>query len=477
MAGDRAVNLDLTRAESLYRRALELLPDQDPERAHVLFKAARAAVFAGDFTEAEKDFTEAIGVFRALGDGRHQGEALAELSALFVLRGDTDQADAASTEAVQILQDHPEWPELARAEIRRGARAMMAGKHELALESVERGLKLAERHGLADVVARGLNIRGACKADLGDMTGIEDLREGLRLSLELGQAREATVAYINLGDAIWFAEGPGAGLENHRTGMQFADRRGQISGAMWLRGESVWMLFDAGAWDELLDVAGNVVDWERDRGGTQLTAMVLPYRAQVLARRGDLPQASSIQSEYLELARNVGDPQVLVPALAVAAFTEWRLGDRAGAVALLSELEEAARDKPSLFRSWHLPDAARILEDSGETALTDKLVEDTKTPTSRELNCALTARAVRAEARGAIEEALGLYDGVATSWKDFGFVLERGQALFGAARCLLALGKSEDAIPKLEAARDAFASLEAKFHIDETEAALQRARG
>jgi predicted ATPase len=67
MAGDRALQLDVAKAESYYGRALELVPSDHPQRATVLTKAADAALVAGRFAEAETRLEEAISELRAEG--------------------------------------------------------------------------------------------------------------------------------------------------------------------------------------------------------------------------------------------------------------------------------------------------------------------------------------------------------------------------------------------------------------------------
>jgi hypothetical protein len=64
-----------------------------------------------------------------------------------------------------------------------------------------------------------------------------------------------------------------------------------------------------------------------------------------------------------------------------------------------------------------------------------------------------------AETRNELERAIELYADVTERWSDFGFILERAHALYGAGRCLLALNRGQDAVPKLEEARVLFGSL------------------
>ena len=64
LAGDRAMTLDVARADVHYRRALALLGGDHPERATVLEKAAEAAQQAGRTVEAEELLGQAIAASR-----------------------------------------------------------------------------------------------------------------------------------------------------------------------------------------------------------------------------------------------------------------------------------------------------------------------------------------------------------------------------------------------------------------------------
>jgi hypothetical protein len=45
------------------------------------------------------------------------------------------------------------------------------------------------------------------------------------MGLEHGLGDKTAVGYINLGDAIWWTEGPGAGLDVYLAGIDFTERR------------------------------------------------------------------------------------------------------------------------------------------------------------------------------------------------------------------------------------------------------------
>ena len=104
-------------------------------------------------------------------------------------------------------------------------------------------------------------------------------------------------------------------------------------------------------------------------------------------------------------------------------------------------------------------------------ALASQLIDHAPTRAARHQHARLTAQAVLAEARGDLQEAAGLYEHAAERWTQYGHVLERGQGLLGAGRCLVRLNGPQ-AAPKLQDARTSFAALGARPLLAETDAWL-----
>jgi class 3 adenylate cyclase/tetratricopeptide (TPR) repeat protein len=471
MAGDRALELDVGRAESHYRQALELLPPDDPERARILAKNGEAAWLAGRLPEAERAYEEAIGAFRARGDQLSAGEAMAELAAALRDRGETGRARALLAEAVELLERELPGQELVVAYVLTGRDRMLAGRHRECLESSEAAIRLGRRLGLENHVARALQFRGSARFELGDLGGLEDLRESLRICLELGLGYYTVNAYGNLADLVRTTEGPTPALELYRAAVDFGQRRGITFKAKWIEAETLWVLYDLGRWDELLAIADELIRWDEAYGGSQVGVMALSYKAHVLVRRGQTAEAEPLASEFLPRARTIEDPQVLAPALVIAALIEQARGEPAAAVSLIEEFERSTRDELR-HRHIHLPDALRVSTPAGAFDVAERLLEGSRTIAARDSYSVLTGRAVLAEGRGKLEDAAGGFAEAAEGWMKYGHSLERAQALLGLGRTLLALERPGDAAPELEEASRALRELGARPLLAQAEALL-----
>jgi class 3 adenylate cyclase/tetratricopeptide (TPR) repeat protein len=469
LAGDRAFALDVGRAGSYYERALELFSPGAPERPDVLAKAGEAAYLAGR-PDAEPRYAAAIAEFRAQGNPLGAGKALVRLSEVQWYQGETRQAWTRLDEAVELLESEAPGPELAHAYSQIAREHMLSVHADKALEWSEKALALAEELGLGIETVRAHQFRGMARGYLGDLGGLQDLREAVRLSLDLGLGLETVRAHANLGEAVWLDEGPRQALDVWRAGIDFGDRRGIVGLVRWVRAQTVWALFDLGEWEELLHMADELIAWEEAHGESYVGGLALPYKAHVLVRSGRVDEAAALAEEFLPRARSIDDPQVLAPVLAVAALIEKACGRSSAALSLVEELESTTRDP---FRANHVPDAVRICAAAGRLPLARKLLDEVPVAMTRHRYVLLTGEAVVAEAEGHLGQAAEQYADAAERWGDYGHVPEQALALLGRSRCLLALGRPGAEEPLREAC-EVFASMGFKPALAETEALLEQ---
>ena len=470
LAGDRARSLDLQKAAGYYSRAVDFAPD-DLQRARALLKFAEVAT-VGDTGAVGDARREAYELFLQHGDELGAGEALVGLSWDAWLSGSAAEAERMLGEATELLERHPPGRELSLAYRRRAGQDMIRGRAAAALVSSQRSLDLAEELGIREDFTSVLQFRGVARCEVGDVeNGLADLREGLKLSLEEGFVRGAGIGYSNLGCFLWFTAGPKAGLEIHDAGIAFDEQRGSYGNMHWKTAESAWMLYDLGRWDEVLEGTARVLAFVGTSTG-QLRLVALPYMAQVLVRRGRTAEAAVLVEEFLPLARDARDAQVLVPALAVAAFVEQARGDLSAAAGFVEEIEQTTREVSDFHRAHFLGELAAVCVEAGDLELVRRLADSIQMTAGRAGHSLVGARAVLAEADGDPKAGLLLFEEAAKRWAEYGYVFGRGLALLGSARCVLALGRRTDATPVLHEARDIFAALEAAPVLAEVDALL-----
>ncbi len=472
LAGDRAMSLDLTKSASYYRHALDLYGKDELERARVLIKAA--GTFAGSLEEQQRDLEEALTIFRTHRDELGLGGTLVRLGHAAFLRGHSAEGERLLAEGIEVLEQHPPGEELAHAYTRKAGHFALRSRPHDCLAASERALALADDFGLPVFESRVLQFRGIARCDLGDFGGIEDIERGLELAREIGHLPGVGIGYSNLGSTIWLARSPAESLDVYRAGIDFTLKRGMPGTAMWLKAELTWVLYDLGRWDEVLRLVEETIESERERGQSYAGIIAIPQKTIVQVHRSRAAEEASLADEVVARAREVKDPQALVPALAAAAFVAQARGDLAAAAAFVRELDLSAGDFAAQ-RARFLPELVAIALAAGESELAHTLIESIDLEDGRTGHSVVAARAVFAEVTGTMDEALALYEQAVERWASYGFVLGHARSLHGGGRCLLALGRRQEAASRLGEARDIYESLGARRLVSEVDEALARA--
>jgi len=471
LAGDRASSLDLRTASEYYARAAALYPEGDVGRGDLLLKTVQLRA-GGSLEEGEGRAQEAVEIFRATGDEIREAAALIALASVVWVKGETARSNELEAEAIEKLERHPPGKELLHAYVRRGASHSIGGRSQEALDALDRALALAEELQEPALAARAYQHRGTARTDLGDSAGVEDVRRGLELAREAGDLLAFSVGYTNLASNL-LPTSPTEALDVWDEGIEFAKKIRVAGNRYWQTAESTWALFDLGRWDEVVERATEVLDWAEQGGLMYAAAIAAPQHALVLLHRGRTAEAAPLLDRFVPVAREAGDPQVLVPALATAALYAFARGDESGALDALRDLESRTRTGASLYRPNYLPDVVAIAYDSGAPELAETFLGSEYLSTGRQSHSVVAAQATAAEKTGRLDDALALYEDAVQRWDAHPFVLGGAQARHGAGRCLVALGSDGQSL--LREARETYARLGAQPAVERVDDLLAQA--
>jgi class 3 adenylate cyclase/tetratricopeptide (TPR) repeat protein len=473
LAGDRAMNLDVARAVSYYDRAVPMFGPDDPSHGETRAMRAEATFLAGSFTEAIDEYERAVDELRRAGEDLKAAVALSRLAFAYRWLAAAEQAEAATSEAARLVEGHPPSADVVQVHLQVTTNHMLAGRARQCLEWSERTLEMARQIGTREQTQRALQLRGIARGYLGDYGGTDDLRAAVDICVELGLGQDTYRAKANLSDFLWLVEGPQAGLETMREGVEWAKSHGVTAAFYWGTSESMWMRFDLGRWDEMLLLEQEVVAWADRVGGRYMETVAKSYAAQVLVWQGRVEEAASRVDRFLPLAREIRDPQVLTPALSIAAVVRLAEGNVQEALGIVEEVTDVVVEADFAFYNFfHLMDVARICAEAGDLSGVERLLERLIPNAPREHHGVLTARAVMAEANGSLAEAAELYAEAAEVWRTFPSVLEEGLARLAAGRCRLALG--QEAETELRRAREVLLGLAARRPVEEADELLRR---
>jgi DNA-binding CsgD family transcriptional regulator/tetratricopeptide (TPR) repeat protein len=311
-------------AAAQYARALRFADGMDAlRRAELLQERAHQCFLTDQNTEAIEALTEAIELYRDLADRRGEGASLGALAEALWCPGRTSESASAAREAVAVLESLPPDRELAFAYARLATIYKDVEDAEPARVWAGRALELAEQLDEPEIVASALATTGAVDFWLEDDAG----REKIDSSIALAQ-REGLDEQVARGI-------------NHLAGIAVRLRRydlanDAVESGLALTGEHRMELFrqyflafraradlDQGRWPEAEDAAGAVLRVPRHSTIPRIVALSVLGRLR--ARRGD-PDVWPALDEAWALAEPTGELQRLEPAAAARAEALWLEG-------------------------------------------------------------------------------------------------------------------------------------------------------
>ena len=277
----------MPQAAAYYRRALELTPVGHPQRPTLLRKGTELAWRAGkvDVDEAIRAYEEAMDQALENGDDHEAAWCMRRLYFQIGFRGDTVAARQLLDRGIELLEHMDGEPPELLAELYacRAEDEMFAGRTKGSLEWADRALALPHS---ASVDLMALHIRGNGRCELGDLDGMNDLWDAVHRAEASANGVDIAQSYSYLSEWVGLQEGPLRSLEMNRAQIEACEVRGMAGQAMWSTAESLWMLYDAGRWDEALERAARAIEWATQQEDSQVGTVGLTYSARILAHRG-----------------------------------------------------------------------------------------------------------------------------------------------------------------------------------------------
>jgi len=356
-AGDRAAKLSAFQAaERSYREALELWPENDPERPQLLLQYGKTLQPRGLGAEVLGEAAEEL---LDAGDVEPAAEAHELLGQLLYLQRRHGEAVEHFESAARLLADRP--ASRAKASVLAGLARfhMTSDRADEAIAIGSEALVMAEELGLDELRASALDTLGICRVMTGDRDGVADIQRAIDLSRE-SRSFQLVRGLNNLASTL-IVLGDLRGYELYDDCFEEAERLGWTAALLWVEAEQADAAYHRGDWATALQTATAILE-SGERHVREVDAHVL--RALVSLARDDSGTALEDSSAALELARESADPQILFPPLATRARVLFERGSTSEADQVVVELLNSWRASPSTFASsWlaHVVPAAAAL--------------------------------------------------------------------------------------------------------------------
>jgi DNA-binding CsgD family transcriptional regulator len=312
-------------AQDQYARALRFADGVSPEvRADLLERFANEGYLTDMREEAVAALDEALSIHRARRDELKKGDVLRLRSRLLTCMGRTQEARAASHEAIAILEQLPPGRELARAYASLSQVCMLGDDSDEAIAWGRRAIELADQVGDTEAQVNALNNVGTVELGRGVPSGQEKLERSMALAERAGLGTDVGRAYINLAGGLgrrkrW------SELDRYvGPGIEYCRERGLDAWLRCLLAAKAESELALGRWEDAADTAIAITSAPPDQVvGPRCDA--LRVLALVRARRGD-PEYGPLLEEAHQIATSVGDLQFLAPDAAMRAEVAWLEG-------------------------------------------------------------------------------------------------------------------------------------------------------
>ena len=342
-AGRRAYALSaLDSAGQFFSRARDLWPVEDPEYPRLLFELGTARFWA--VNEGAAELTEAAERLAALGEPEGAAEAESKLGWLTWRTGARDEARAHSNRSLELIAGLPETRATASIRAYAWRLQVLQGDHP-SLDEAERIMHLTEQLGTTEDI---LNFRitlaiGHAVIALDVPAAVREL-EGVVEDALRANSHLVARAYINLASfSAWMGDLRRT-AELNRAGREVHQRFTGGEWGLWFDYAIAEDDFYAGEWDRAAESANAILNSGKDlyRGQAMMGLLT-----SIAAARGDEPGARSHRAALVVRAREIGDPQVVHPAMARAARHALESGELDHAAEFLDESLEALRESLS----------------------------------------------------------------------------------------------------------------------------------
>lgn len=454
-AGDRVLTLHaFAAAARYYRAALELWPDDDPERPWLLLRLGTSTCH-GEMGGVET-LTEARDALLAAGHRGSAAEAEARLAYLAHHLGLPHEVDEHLNHAV-LLVDGLE-PTRAKGEVLVDLAnyLSMACDHERTVSTATEALEIAQQLGLPDLRASALSVIGSSRVLSGDLEGRKDLQRSISLTEETG-SHLSVLSLGMLADLEGQLGNLGECFALQARARKRADELGHAGYVRWLAAEGVGERYWTGAWDEALGVADSLIA-ESDPGTPSFVeGYCHAVRGRIRLARGDADGALADAVRTVDLGRAANTPQTLYPALAFGASAQVVAGSPHIGANLADELLGLWTSRPDVYpaSSWAV--------DLGYALL----------PLGRRHELAQMERRVRASTpwlEAVISLAAGEFEVAAGHFRRIGSLPDAALACLRAATALGSAGREQGARRALDSALVFLRRVDARLYLLEAAA-------
>ncbi|MBO3747445.1 AAA family ATPase [Streptosporangiaceae bacterium NEAU-GS5] len=409
--------MHLERALEIWPRVPDAPEVTSTDLIEVLTSAGDAAYRAGSVDRSRSLVGQALAEMGEDGSASRRALLMWRVGRTLLDLGQHDESIAILRAALDLLPAEP--LEYAHAALLTALAAtyLREGSIQEAAAVAERAVAVATKVGANTEQAEALITLGSVRAYLGDSeAGIDTLMRGVRLADGIGAVETAMRGWINSSDALELFSRHQEAIDSANAGLELARRHGSVrTYGAYLAGNMIESLVRMGRWPEARQVITQALRSEPE-GVFYATLLVRASQISVLS--GDGEEGARLARQAAAMMVDSHEPQFLQPLAAHLAEAQRMAGDLTGAMATIMDALQPsggarpAHDAASLIWSGPLLwlgvrieiDRAILARDRREAAPSAEVVEQLVavavefpaiTPPTRGYTLAITAEQTR----------------------------------------------------------------------------------
>lgn len=322
LAGDEAARAGAAREAAAHFAAMLKHRDMlGPElTVETLEKHAEQSYLMGAADVAVESMTKAAEMRRASGNVVALGRDLTRLTRYCWICGRRSDAERSVAEAIAVLEELGETPELAWAYSHQSQLDMLAADEAGAIRWGERALKLAERMESREIIVHALGNIGAARMQDDESTSNIELERSFQLARAAGLHDHVERASCNLTCSAYWRRDHQRASEYIERGIAYAAERDLVHWEAYLLGWRALSLLDQGEYGSAETEAQAVSGWRGVPDLYRTPALFALSRLRV--RRGD-PDADTPLDEARRLTESLRELQRDTYSVTIEAERLW----------------------------------------------------------------------------------------------------------------------------------------------------------
>ncbi|MGH2679970.1 MAG: hypothetical protein ACRDG8_05725, partial [Actinomycetota bacterium] len=442
-------------AERAYAAAVDLWPEDDPERAMLLFQYGRSLWLHRDV--GLDVLAQARDALLATGDVETAAVAELLLGDMVWRLGKGKEAQDHFDHAEALIEGRPPSIDVGLAKAHLARYLMVTSRSADAIRVGREALAVGDALGAEDIRTFALNSIGTARINLGDLDGFGDIENSIEVAERANLPWHIGRGNVNLGVSHFYAGDMRRALEVHERNLVYVRRIGMEGGIIWSKAEVAFDLFLIGRWDESLEILDAEIARMEAGAPHYLEVQHRQTRARIRLGRGD-PEGALVDAERgVEVGRSARDAQALLPTLAEHGRVLFLMGRTEEAVGPIQEILDGLDPAPMMDWSWWIVPAAIVLSHVGRA---DEILE----LGGQELP-SRWIRAARLWASGDLARAADVFD-------EIGSAPDEAHARVREAERLVAAGQRAEAEPYLSRALELYRQMGATVFIRQAERLL-----